>query len=240
MKSYNESVGAVKCWMGYFTPLKTMNAVTYSWQLITVDKMSSCLCFQLAHKPACRLCIWMTIKFKPVILWYHAYDNNSLAPLLYQIEAETNCRHSPDDILNRNARISLKISLKFVPKVRINNIPALVQIMAWRRPGAKPLAEPMMVSLLTRIGVNRPQSIISTCREKHFSIFTQKFLIKRCHIDLLGPQKLYWQALLSSSCSREVLHRYTIIPYYQYASHPTASWSTMLGNWQVIFICNAG
>ena len=53
--------------------------------------------------------------------------------------------------------ISLKISLKFVPKVRINNIPALVQIMAWRRPGDKPLSEPMMVSLLTHICVTRPQ-----------------------------------------------------------------------------------
>ena len=29
---------------------------------------------------------------------------------------------------------SIKISLKFVPKGPINNIPALVQIMAWRRP----------------------------------------------------------------------------------------------------------
>ena len=52
---------------------------------------------------------------------------------------------------------SLKISLKFVPKVRISNIPALVQIMAWRRPGDKPLSEPMMVSLLTHICVTRPQ-----------------------------------------------------------------------------------
>ena len=34
------------------------------------------------------------------------------------------------------------ISLKFVPKGPINNIPALVQIMAWRRPGDKPLSEP--------------------------------------------------------------------------------------------------
>ena len=59
--------------------------------------------------------------------------------------------------LNETARISLKISLKFVPKVRINNIPALVQIMAWRRPGDKPLSEPMMVSLLTHIRVTRPQ-----------------------------------------------------------------------------------
>ena len=53
--------------------------------------------------------------------------------------------------------LSLWISLKFVPKVRINNIPALVQIMAWRRPGDKPLSEPMMVSLPTHICVTGPQ-----------------------------------------------------------------------------------
>ena len=46
--------------------------------------------------------------------------------------------------LNENICISIKISLKFVPKLQINNIPALVQIMAWHRPGDKPLSEPMM------------------------------------------------------------------------------------------------
>ena len=35
-------------------------------------------------------------------------------------------------------------SLKFVPKIRLNNIPALVQIMTWRLPGTKPLSEPRM------------------------------------------------------------------------------------------------
>ena len=33
----------------------------------------------------------------------------------------------------------------FVPMGSINNIPALVQVMGWRRPGDKPLFEPMMV-----------------------------------------------------------------------------------------------
>ena len=33
--------------------------------------------------------------------------------------------------LNENARISIKMSLKFVPKDPINNIPTLVEIMAW-------------------------------------------------------------------------------------------------------------
>ena len=68
----------------------------------------------------------------------------------------------PDDtfkriFLNVNIIISNKISLKFVPKGPINNIPTLVQIMAWRRPGDKPLSEPMMVSLMTHICVTRPQ-----------------------------------------------------------------------------------
>ena len=49
------------------------------------------------------------------------------------------------------------ISIKFVPKVPTSNTPALVQIMAWRQPGDKPLSEPMMVSLLTHICVTRPQ-----------------------------------------------------------------------------------
>ena len=39
----------------------------------------------------------------------------------------------------------IKMSLKFVPKVTIDNIPALVQIMAWRRIGDKPLSEPMHI-----------------------------------------------------------------------------------------------
>ena len=39
----------------------------------------------------------------------------------------------------------------------INNIPTLDQIMAWRRPGVKPLSEPMVVSLPTHICVSRPQ-----------------------------------------------------------------------------------
>ena len=35
--------------------------------------------------------------------------------------------------------------MKFVANVRMDNIQVLVQIMAWRRPGDKPLSEPMIV-----------------------------------------------------------------------------------------------
>ena len=73
-----------------------------------------------------------------------------------------NSRHFADDIFKcifvaENISISVNFSLTFVPKVRINNIPALVQMMAWRRPGDKPSYEPMMVSLQMYICVTRPQ-----------------------------------------------------------------------------------
>ena len=53
--------------------------------------------------------------------------------------------------------ITLKISLKYAPKFRINNIPALVHIIAWRLPDDKPLSEPVMFSLPTHVCVSRPQ-----------------------------------------------------------------------------------
>ena len=70
-------------------------------------------------------------------------------------------RHFADDILSafslhENFRILNKISLNYVPYSLFNNIPALVQIMACRLDGAKPLSEPIMVILLTHICVARP------------------------------------------------------------------------------------
>ena len=64
-------------------------------------------------------------------------------------------------LLNENITISIKISLRFVPKGLINNIPVLVQIMAWRRPGDKPLSEPMVARSLTHICITRPQWVNS-------------------------------------------------------------------------------
>ena len=51
------------------------------------------------------------------------------------------------------------IPLKFVHKGSINTIPAMVQIMACRLDGAKPLSETMMVRLPTHICVARPQCV---------------------------------------------------------------------------------
>ena len=59
--------------------------------------------------------------------------------------------------LNENVRIFIEISPNFVPKGLINNISALVQIMAWHWLGNKPLSAPMMVRLLMHICVTLPQ-----------------------------------------------------------------------------------
>ena len=87
----------------------------------------------------------------------------------------------PDNIvkyifLNENIWISLKISLTFVPKVQINNIPAWIQIMAWCCLGDKPLSELMIASLLTHIYITGPQWV------KHISYPCS---LKRPHIEPL-------------------------------------------------------
>ena len=101
---------------------------------------------------------------------------NSTSALINTLRPRQNGRHFADDtfkriFMNENVRISINISLKFVPKGLINNIPALVQIMAWRRPGDKPLSEPMMVNLLTHICVTRLQwvKVITWTNEYQFS-----------------------------------------------------------------------
>ena len=78
------------------------------------------------------------------------------------VRPRQNGRHFADDtfkhiFLNENVCSSIEISLKFVPKGPKNNMPSLVQRMAWRRPGDKPLSEPMMVNLPTHLCATRPQ-----------------------------------------------------------------------------------
>ena len=101
----------------------------------------------------------------------HTHDDQT-GYLVNTLRPRQNGRHFADDIfkcifLNENVCIPIKISMNFVPKGPINNITALVQIMAWRRPGDKPLSEPMMVSLTTHICVTRPQWVNSPRNDYH-------------------------------------------------------------------------
>ena len=81
--------------------------------------------------------------------------------------------------LNENVWIPIEISLTFVPKGWINNNPALFQKMAWRRPGDKPLSEPMMVSSLTHICVTRSQWVKTKQRGFVFKKTIYLYLPKR-------------------------------------------------------------
>ena len=133
----------------------------------------NCFPVKFAKADKCNACMtWSNVKFAALRCWTMASVRVSrwecspirLFVLYYFNSLRPRLNGSPfaDDIfkcifLNENKWILPRISLKFVPKVRINNIPALVQIMAWRRPGDKALSEPMMVSLLTHICVTGPQ-----------------------------------------------------------------------------------
>ena len=129
-------------------------------------------------------CLWFGTKPFPESVLTSCHFNwtiNTLRP-------RQNGRHFADDIfkcifLNENIWISIKISLKFVPKGPINNIPALVQIMAWRHPGNKPWSEAMMVNLPTHICVTRPQWV----KGKLQSTFNKKYILfpfKEIHLKI--------------------------------------------------------
>ena len=98
---------------------------------------------------------WTLQLYKAINMSYHLS-----VPLWVLIEAETiwmifSRRHFQMFLgfFYGNVWILIKISLKFVPKGEINNIPVLVQIMSWRRPGDSHNVNQWWSSLLTHICV---------------------------------------------------------------------------------------
>ena len=84
----------------------------------------------------------------------HSIKHYSLEPVrcpsLQLISPGQNGRHFAHDIfrcilMNEKHYISIKMALKFVPKSPIDNYPALVQRMDWRRISDKPLSQPMLI-----------------------------------------------------------------------------------------------
>ena len=140
-----------RAWISNYIPQYSLECIIYP-----------CCWYIFVHVPACCLLVL-----------------NTLRP-------RQNGRHFPDDMfkwifLNENLWISIKISLEFVLQGPINNIPTLVQIIAWRRSGDKPLSEPMMVSLLTHICLTRPQWVNSLapgrCAHDFKSIISEYLLV---------------------------------------------------------------
>ena len=80
----------------------------------------------------------------------------------YTLRPKQNCRHFPDDIfkcifLNEKVWLLIKMSWKFVPNGPFDDIIAVGHIMAWRRPGDKPLSEPIWLiycRIYASLGIN--------------------------------------------------------------------------------------
>ena len=100
------------------------------------------------------------------------YNMNPVVNFIHTLKPRQNVRHFADDIFKcifLNENIWMLISVKFVARGPINNIPAFVQIMVWHRPGDKSLSEPMMVGLLTNICVNVFSITIKIHWQFHFA-----------------------------------------------------------------------
>ena len=101
-------------------------------------------------------------------------------PLSYiSMKPRQNRRDFADDIftfVNKNILISMKFSLKAIPKGSITNIPALVQITAWHRAGDRQLSESMMIILPAKSCVTLPQF------DRRWNKLKQYSCGSRCHI----------------------------------------------------------
>ena len=131
---------------------------------------------------------------------HHSADDNLKCTFFNTLRLRQNGGQFPDVIFkcifyNERIWISIEISLKIVPKGPINNIPALVQIMAWRRSGDKPLSEPMLVSLLTHICVTRPQWVNENCC---ILIQTSKSLFMKIQLTMNLSQVMAWNQTMPS------------------------------------------
>ena len=100
-----------------------------------------------------------------------------------------NGRHFPDDILkcnflSENVSISIKISLKSVPKGPINDS-ALVQITAWRRSGSRNNHQRWLFScrVYTSLGLKEldTQLYVSQRKSLHNAFYEFKGSYKNCN-----------------------------------------------------------
>ena len=131
----------------------------YGWDILCGISKGT---FEIPHKISCPYIEWYVVCGEVKIqelpdlqpLWQPHYVINMGQCFHWNTYIDTlrprqNGHHFAVNILkyiflNENVWISIKISMQFVPKDPINNIPAMVQIMVWHGSGDKPLSEPMM------------------------------------------------------------------------------------------------
>ena len=101
-----------------------------------------------------------------------------------------NGHHFSDDIficifVNGNVLISIKISLKFIPKGPINNIPALLQIMARHRTVDKSLSE-LVIAYIADACMHHPASM-----SWYFHILPDCYIIYLVYLDNCKFERVY-------------------------------------------------
>ena len=109
-----------------------------------------------------------------------------------------NSHHFADDrfkciFMNEKWCILIRISLKFVPKGPIDNVSALVQVMAWCRAGGKPLPEPV----LTQYAALGGEELIPTEHIFYHLSFEINSMMINCSQRLI---KMRYKGCLSEPC----------------------------------------
>ena len=144
--------------VGVQKPLRALKSIPVN-KMHIFQCMDKIFCVEFQREPLKFRAKYLTHTLKDMIFIQHWNVKahkcfwNAPRPVLVSwvntLRPRQNGRHVADDIfkcifLNENILIPTKISLNYVPYGLIDNMAALVQIMAWRRPGDKPLSEPMM------------------------------------------------------------------------------------------------
>ena len=111
-------------------------------------------------------------------------------------------------------KIWISVLLKFIPKGPINNIPALVQIMAWCWPGDKPLSEPMMVNLLTHICVTRPKWVNNGLSLNHNHQIVRRAVFTFTEIHVLFRQLCHYARLILRKYTHVVIALILLFTFY--------------------------
>ena len=135
---------------------KISNSIFVFYQ--TPDDFIKRICFTMYGPCCCHQIVWgqngiyFCLHFRWVCCISHNYHQvkETNQQQLNTLRSRQNGRKFPDNIFkciffNENVWISIKISLKCVPRHPVDRMPALVLIMALHRTDDKPLSEPMMV-----------------------------------------------------------------------------------------------
>ena len=181
-----------------------------------------------------------TLTIENIVYLSNSCSSSVVVIHYYSLRPRQNWCHFTDCIfkcifLNENELISLQSSLTCVPKVQINNIPSLVHIMAWCRPGNKPLSEPMMISLLMHICVTRPEWVITTM-QVHTIITQFHYIVNmmiNCREKLVVLKLSHIFLVFGNSTSECISLMYNI--WHQYQDKNVA-----LVGWRAKYIFNDG